>query len=286
VVAVGQAGSRFVSNWARFARECEAELAVEVILVHGALSDMPEETDALCCLSCPEGTTIPRLRAEGVMAARAPIVALTESFCRPGQGWARAIIEARDETDSLAIGGPISRESGSRADWALTFVEYGRFMSAGPSGPIYDLSLVNVSYERERFISVMGEGVRELSETHVHSDLLAKGEALWLDRGAVMLDDNCCSLGSSFRALFHHGRLYGGGRVDGSSAPVRLFRCAVSPLVPLVQFARIRRAASSAGHAAQLLHCFPQLSLLLVAFAAGEAIGSLLGAGESAEHWS
>lgn len=286
VVAVGKAGSADLPRWVRYAEGDAVEANLEVLLVHGGLGAMPAETDHLRCLACPPGTTIPRLRAAGMRAARAPLVALTESFCRPAPGWAQALLEARAETDALAVGGPMARQGGSAADQALTLVEYGRFLRSEPAGPVHDLPLTNVSYQRTRLVEVLGEAAEELAEPSVHPCLQAAGEQLWRAPRAVMFDDQRRPLSWSLRALHHHGRLYGGGRVSGRGVGVRLFRAAVSPLVPFVQLARITSEARAVGQAGRVLRCLPHLLLLLVAAALGEAVGSLAGTGRSGERWA
>ena len=96
-------------------------------------------------VSCAPGSTVPQLRLAGVRAANAPLIALTEDFCAPADGWAEALLEARDRVGPAVLGGPIARRAGSAGDWALTFAEYGRFFRRGPEGEVPDLPSINAA---------------------------------------------------------------------------------------------------------------------------------------------
>lgn len=288
VVVAAERSQRFLASWVSFSGAHAHD--IEVILVHATSSGMPATTDALRCLECSPGTSVPRLRAAGLRAARGTIVALTEAFCRPAPGWAEALLHARARTGALAIGGPMRRAQGSGSHWALTFAEYGRFLRGEPEGPVLDLPLTNVSYARERLFEILARApgglAEDFVEPQVHAALKTAGEALWRTPGAVMFDDNDVGLQSSLPAMYHHGRLYGGRRVEGQRLLVRPLRLALSPLVPLIQLARIVQAASAVHGPLVVVRCLPQLSVLLLAWALGEGVGSLLGAGDSASRWS
>lgn len=289
VVVVAAGGSqRFLASWVSFSVAHARD--TEVILVHAASSGMPAATDSLRCLECSPGTRVPRLRAAGLRAARGTIVALTESFCRPAPGWAEALLQARARSGALAVGGPMRRARGSGSHWALTFAEYGRFLQGEPEGPVLDLPLTNVAYERDRLLEILARApgglADEFVEPEVHAALRSAGEVLWRTPAAVMFDDNDVGLQSSLPAMFHHGRLYGGRRVEGQGLLVRLLRSASSPLVPWIHLARIAKPASAVHGPLVVVRCLPQLSVLLLAWALGEGVGSLLGAGDSASRWS
>lgn len=237
-------------------------------------------------LSSPGGATVPERRGRGLAAARAPIVALTESFCVPAPGWAQAVLTAHAEHHVAAVGGPVDRREGTAADWGLTLLEYGRFLGPEPAGPVGDLPGINVSYRIERVVRALGSLPARVVEVEVHSALVRAGETLWREPGAVMFDGSRMSPGAARRAQFLHGRFYGGHRVAGRGALHRLARLTVAPAVPLVLGRRIVRGALRAGRGRILLRALPHLGGLLTAWAAGEAAGSLFGAGRSGERWT
>ncbi len=256
------------------------------VIIATARADPEEARGYARVVPCAPGTTIPAMRLAGVRAAVGPRVAVTEDFCAPAEGWAEALLQARARTDAAVLGGPVTRSGGSAADWALTFVEYGRFFRREPEGSVEDLSSINAAYDAARLRSALGEDATELYEVEVHAKLRTGGARFWRVPGAVMRDENHRSFAQAVRGQFHHGRFFGGGRVEGRGPGARLLRAALAPAVPAVLFGRIVREASAAGHLPQVVRAMPALAVLLAAWAAGEATGSLAGAGDSGSRWT
>lgn len=235
---------------------------------------------------CPPGSTVPALRLAGVRAATAPLIALTEDFCAPAEGWAQSLLEARGRVHAAVLGGPVARRGGSASDWALTLMEYGRFFRREPEGEVPDLPSINAAYPADLLRDALRDETEGVFEVQLHAWLRERGKRFWRVPGAVMYDENVVSLAHATRAQYHHGRVFGGGRVQGSGPFPRLFRGALAAAVPAVLLGRIAREAAAAGHAPDILRSLPALSLLLCAWAAGEAIGSLFGPGRSGERWT
>jgi len=261
---------------------------VEILLATARPDPLPEGSPAgVRLVSSPPGTTVPRLRATGWAAARGTIIALTEDFCVPGSGWAEALLAAHRLHPVVAVGGPVTRRAGSRAEWALTFCEYGRFFHPEAAGAVTDLPGMNVSYKSAALRRMLGGTLpQEVREIDLHAEILRRGGTLWRDPLMVMEDQGRTTLGRAIGSMYHHGRLYGAGRVIGQGAPVRLARALLVPAVPAVLAARIVRQAIPAGQAAPLLQAAPALACLLFGWAAGEGVGSLAGAGDSGGRWT
>ena len=237
-------------------------------------------------VQCAPGSTVPVMRLAGVRAAAAPLIALTEDFCTPGEGWYDALLEARGRVDAAVIGGPVARRSGNAADWALTFAEYGRFFRREPEGAVTDLPSINVVYDAERLRGTMRLDAEGLFEVQLHAELRAHGDRFWRVPGAVMYDENKVPIAKAMRAQYNHGRLFGGERVHGRGPFQRIVRCAIAPAVPGVLLTRIVREAAAAGYIGELWRALPALFLLLGAWSAGEAVGTLCGKGQSGERWT
>jgi len=237
-------------------------------------------------ITCVRGTTVPAMRLAGVCAASAPLIAVTEDFCAPAEGWAEALLEARERLDASVLGGPVARHCGSSAEWALTFIEYGRYFRREPEGQVTDLPSINVAYDAERLRAALPASAKGIFEVELHTWMRAHGGCFWRVPGALMLDENKTLLGCATRTQYHHGRLFGGGRVQGRSLWVRLARAAVAPAVPAMLLGRIMREAGAAGQLGKVLRCLPALLLLLGAWSIGEAVGSLFGPGQSGERWT
>lgn len=237
-------------------------------------------------VKCPVGSTVPHMRLLGVRAARGGLVALTEDFCVPVPGWVDALIDAHRSAGAAAVGGPVARRSGSAADWALTLIEYGRFFRGEPEGTVGDLPSINVAYDATQLRAVLAADADGLFEVALHAQLRAAGARFWRVPDAVMFDHSTTDVRSAASAQFHHGRLYGGGRMQGRGLLPRLTRMALSPGIPAVLLSRIAREVSAAGQAPQLLRALPALSILLGAWSIGEAVGSMLGEGPSGARWT
>ncbi len=235
-------------------------------------------------LVCEQGTTVPRLRSIGFDKARGGIVALTEDFCAPDPGWAEALLSAHERSPAVAIGGPMDRHTGRVSAWAWTLCEYGRFFRLRTAGAVSDLAGTNVSYKAAGLRELLGGLPDEFQEVFVHERLRERGGTLFWEPRARMYDESDRPFGSSLRALYHHGRLYGSQRI-GNGLGARVFRLLASPLVPCVQLYRIARAVIP-SHAMPLLRSLPELLCLLIAWAIGEGIGSIAGMGGSKERWT
>jgi hypothetical protein len=254
------------------------------LLLATARSDAAISTAATRIIPCARDSTVPRMRLAGVRAAAAPLIAITEDFCVPAQGWAEALLEARRHVDAAVLGGPVARRNGTASDWALTLVEYGRFFRCEPEGEVEDLPSINIAYDCNRLRDAL-QGAEGLFEMELHPALRARGERFWRVPNAVMLDENTDALPTAIRAQYRHGRFFGGRRVEGRSKLQRLVRFAAAPAVPAVLLSRIAREVAASGHAADLLRALPALAVLIGGWAAGEAVGSLLGEGGSGAHW-
>jgi len=259
---------------------------LEIIVSTAAPGDAFPSLPGVRPLRSRPGTTIPRLRAAGLAAARAPIVALTEDFCIPGPGWANAHLAAHEGRQAVAVGGPVTRRQGTSAQWALTFCEYGRFFHPSREGVVAELPGINTSYKVTR-LAAGGESLPDQwQEASMHGALLGRGEQLWRDPGAVMVDAGCQSVGRSAMALYHHGRLHGGQRSSGARAVSRLGRLVVAPLVPAVLWARIAGPVRAAGLGGTFLRTVPWTLFLLSCWALGEGVGALCGPGDSGGRWT
>ncbi|MEB3165820.1 MAG: hypothetical protein VKO65_04045 [Cyanobacteriota bacterium] len=184
------------------------------------------------------------------------------------------------------LAGPVSRQSGGAADWALTLIEYGRYFRVAPEGPIADVPSINVAYDADHLDKALGPDATGFYEVEVHARLRTDGARMWRVPAAVMVDDNRRPLAEAVLAQFHHGRLYGGQRSTRRSIPSRLLHLALTPAIPLVLLARIAPETWAAGRGSQLIRALPALALLLLAWAVGEATGTLAGEGDSHRHWT
>jgi hypothetical protein len=227
-----------------------------------------------------DGTVSPwALRAAGVRAARAPIVATLEDCALPAPDWAARILAAHAGTDA-AVGGPVAKRTPDGAvGWAMYFLDYGRYAPPLPSRSATYLSACNVSYKRAALDRVRHAWGETMHETDVHWALMAKGETMRLDEGALVHLRRELDLAGARDELRTHGALFGSGRAATMSAAGRAARLVAAPLLPVVMVAK---SAAPLLRAPSLLpawlRALPMTMLLAVSWSAGELRG-YLGAG-------
>jgi len=263
----------------------DGTLEVLAVNPHPPSSDLAD-LNGVRWLSAPPGAeTIPLQRGLALAAARSRWVAFTEDFCIPSDRWAETIIGALESAPAAVLGGPVDREHGGPAEWALTLCEYGRCLAAPARGPVACLPEINIAYDTEVLRRRLGALPIAVVPSAIDRELRDHGESFWYEPGALMLDANSQPLLAACRSQAHHGRFWAGRAHRHRSLAWRLLRSLATPLVPLLALLRIVRGAHRAGRLDKLLIALPPLSLLLAAWAGGEAIGTLLGVGRSGDRW-
>lgn len=227
--------------------------------------------------------SLPRARAEGVRAATAPLVVLTESHSFPHPEWAQALIDAHQGPwaavgPALANGNPQTSMS-----WAALLIAYGRWSEWAPAGEIEDLPGHNSCYKRDLLLAY-GDELPELMEmeSRLHEDLRRRGHRLYFEP-AAKTDHVNVSRPSSFIAVrFHSGRLFGAARAEGWGARRRVVYALGAPLIPAVRLRRFVRDLRLPGAPSRLLpRILPALMLGLVVSSFGELMGYAFGPGRS-----
>ena len=226
---------------------------------------------------CSAGTLTPVLWGTGLRLARGQVVAFTTEQMRVDRGWARALRDAVLAGASGA-GGPIALGAGtSLATTAAYFLRYSAFSSdAWPTeGPAHDVAGDNAAYDRQatmRHADLVKEGFWEME---FHRRFERDGLHLKMIPAARATLVGPLFLATMFGQRFSHGREFGSTRVlrhGASRAKIVLS----APLVPLVLLLRIgRRVLRMSNNRMRFLWSLPGLTILAVAWAAGEAAGAL-----------
>jgi hypothetical protein len=229
-------------------------------------------------------SSLPRARAAGVRAARAELVAFSETHAFPEPRWAEAMIDAH--RGPWAAVGPVVRVAnpGHPAAWGNFFVDYGRWAEPLTSGPVADLPGHNSSYKRFVLLDY-GSGLESMlvAESVLHQDLRRHGYRLYLEAGARVRHLNMTRLVPAATQWFHYGRGYAVARSRRWSRPRRLVYTAGAPLIPLVRFARTLGEMRRAQRLRLLPGALPAMICSLAGGGAGELVGYAIGGGESLE---
>ena len=217
-------------------------------------------------------------RAAGLAAARAPVIALTDEHARPREDWCARIAALHAAAPHAAIGGAVENARERALNWALSFMDAGRYQNPLDEGLALFVSDVNVSYKRAAL-----ERTRvwqpSYHETGLHDALRAAGETLWLSRELVVgIDRGEMRLGEALRERFAWARLYAGRRAREVAPHVRAALCVGAPLLALLLLARQMRLAFARGrHVRAFARALPLLALLDLTSSLGELTGYLTG---------
>lgn len=221
---------------------------------------------------------IDRRRAAGLAEARGDIVALTEEHARPSRDWCARIIECHRAPHAV-IGGAIENARPRPLNWALFFMDAGRYQNPLPEGPSRFASDVNVSYKRVYLDSIRSLWEVMYNETGVHDAIRAAGGTVWLTPKLVVWQDRGkLDLGKALRERFAWARLYAGRRSQGVSGKIRCALALGSPILALLLPLRAGRTTFSRGrHRGEFLKVSPILLLMSGVWAIGELTGYLTG---------
>jgi hypothetical protein len=119
-------------------------------------------------------------------------------------------------------------------------------------------------------------------ENRLHDALRDDGVPLTCRPEIVIGHKMHYSFGLYMSQRYIYARSYAGARVEGAGFAKRAAMGAASLALPPILFWRtVSRVRSKGRHRAELVRSLPLLALFVVAWAAGEAVGYLTGAGNS-----
>jgi glycosyltransferase involved in cell wall biosynthesis len=264
----------------------EGDVPAEVVVVdrcgEETRSVLRRRFPSVRIVAAPPGTGIPALRALGIEQCRAPMVAMIEDHCNVAPGWLSAIDRAR-RAGHRVVGGAVENASTERlVDWAAFFCEYARFMPPLHEGPAAEVAGNNVAYARE-LLTEPGAAA-DSWEFFLHARLAEQGVVFHCDPALVVRHKKEFPFGYFMSQRYHYSRSFAGMRLAGASWGKRILYAAGTAFLPPLLFARIAGAmAARRRHWGTFLAAAPILSVFLLSWAWGEAVGALAGPGDSLE---
>lgn len=220
-----------------------------------------------------------RRAAAALNAARGGVVALLQDWGAPAPDWVRRVIAAHRAMPHAAIGGAVEHEGSGSLNWAVYFLDFGRFQLPLAEGPSAYLTDVNVSYKRTAL-----EPLRELwrnryNEVTINWRLRDRGETLWQHPAMIVWQDRGrLRLRDLIAERLSWGRLFGGARAHYTGSRRWIYALA-APLIPAVLVGRAARNVFRSGgrNRVPFLKAQPQLWILATAWTAGEWLGYVTG---------
>ena len=255
----------------------------EVIVVDASRDRTAEIAEQLLgrghVVRCDPGTLTPELWARGIAQTNGRIVALTTGHFVVEPSWIASLSSALTQR-TVGAAGPIDlAPEATVSDWAVFYLRYSEFLNepSRPLGEVRGIPADNAAYDGDavrRFVRASGDGFWEVE---FHRQAHADGRALSLVSGATAWFGRSFPFSTILSHRFHHGRHAGAWRAQhGQRSAFAILLAA--PVVPVLLAARVwQRVRASANHRRRFLRSLPQFMALAASWAAGEALGALLG---------
>lgn len=242
---------------------------------------------------------VPLRRLIGVRNATRPLIAILEDTSWPDKNWHAAVCSALSDLETAAAGGPvtIAGDLASRYQ-ALGWSEYGPYVTRPDtnrqgdwSGQDRSLAVRrttrlpgnNMAFRRKELLEVIqGDG---LFEVPVCVRLRAKGRRIVFEQGMSVIYAVCDRHNAALGTRLNHGRIYAASHLEGRGQFARITHLAKSVLLPFVLTARTISFMSGSNRISLKPPVLFWLFLLHCAWALGEAIGAVAGAGSSLKEW-
>lgn len=244
-----------------------------------------------------DGQPVPLRRQRGVQSVQGEFVALLEDTTLPEAGWLAAACEAFTHAQVAAVAGPVNIAANLTGHFqALACTEYGRYHVAlfprlglgeirGEMQIVSRLPGNHLAYRRPMLLEILANGTRGLIEGEVNAVLQSRGQQLAYHSRMAACYSAADPHGASLATRMQHGRLYASQRAMGQSSMGRLILFAKALLLPVVLSARGLGSMVHAVKPAAWLSTALWIVLMESAWAAGEALGSIAGAGRSMAAW-
>jgi glycosyltransferase involved in cell wall biosynthesis len=225
---------------------------------------------------------VPQLRRDGLLAAAAPWIAITEDHCILPPHWLREASSRMAAGDWAACGGPVANGRRSWVGWAQYFTRYASFLPPVREAASLSLPGNSACYRRESLLAQAGLLADGFWEAEINQALSGGGSRLWMTPALAVEQRQHRSLLEFLALRFRHGRCYGARRMARLSASSRTGLFLRSPIIPLVLFGRVLRSLIAKPHYwIPFLPAAPLVLVYQVSWAIGEALGYLTGAGRS-----
>ena len=263
---------------------------MEVLLVDLAGPGAPpvagSDAPAVRVLELPPATTFPQARARAVREARGRVVAFVEEHAAALPGFAEALLGAHRGPYAGVGPAVVNGNPGVGTSDIAGLLAYGYFYPPCRRAEAEFLAGHNSSFKRDVLLG-LGEDLDRLlrSDLVLHARLRRLGERLLVEPAAVLAHRNEVTLRGRARGIFLWYRSYAVLRAaEGRWSPARRAAyVAGAPLVPLYFLARFTPfvARHRRAHLALLLRHLPYVMASMLAGAAGQALGLLLGPGDA-----
>jgi hypothetical protein len=240
---------------------------------------------------------VPLRRKLGAELATGDIVALVEDTVWTGEGWGAAVRSAFASPQTAGAGGAVIISSRLPPRYqALGWIEYGAFSpksvrtrqnSVDHQKPITVSRVAgnNMAFRRMELLEALGADHAGLVEDFVCERLRARGLQVIFQARMMATYAACDWHGGSLATRMHHGRIYAATRLESKPWLVRIAYLAKACLLPAALTVRTIGFMAGSGRGNAIAPTLFWLGLMTSAWAIGEGVGVLAGAGKSLQEW-
>ncbi len=224
----------------------------------------------------PEGSLIPHLWRDGILAASGERVGTTTAHCIPAADWVDALLAA-DLGQTAVLAGTIENDPEADAKGRAIFLQrYAVFAPPQAKREVHNPAADNALYRRSDLLRHRDLLQRGFWEPSFHDRFRAEGLHLALDPSLRVVHRNRYSARQYMGQRLAHGREFGLARASSRPLPQRLLLVLLAPGVfPLVLSRILRRALGKPALRKQLATAWFWLPVFLLAWVVGEALGYL-----------
>jgi hypothetical protein len=228
------------------------------------------------------GTPIPEMRRVAFEAASAGSVAVIEDHVLVPADWARSMVAARQAGHRVVGGAVVNGATARLVDRAAFLCEYGHMLNPQPPGPATWLTGNNVVYDRtllDEHRDVLAEG---RWEDRLHETFREHGVMLESRPDIQVIHKMHYTVSEYAGQRFLYSRAWAGMRARTAALTARALMLAKSVVLPPVLLLRIvNHGWSRREWRIDVLRSLPLLIVFTCTWAAGEAVGWMLGAGDA-----
>ncbi len=275
---------------AALGRQC-TNSTVEVILVDGRPAAMrpPISTDALQVRYVQlQGANMPHLKAYGAELAKGRSVAFLEPKGIPDAGWLEAALSASDRNDNVAVGGAVLfAGQNSVIDCAAFLFEYGGFSPETlRSSHAFELPGNNMIFPRRMFLDLCGSILQNhgLNKPFCQQRFFEGGGRLKMNAELTIRLSTSYDVKKFLVRRFHYARCFGGMRYKQATTKRQIMFRVGSPVVPIILLARHLFGQKKKEEPRRTISVIAMLTIICIAWSAGEVAGYWFGPGNSCKH--
>lgn len=227
-------------------------------------------------------TPVPLMRLRGLGALQAECVGIIEDHVTVPVGWA-ALLERRVRETRGVVAGPLSNgATESLTSQAAFLCEYAPCLPPLPAGEATWLPGNNTGYPTSLLLAHADVLERGGWEDEVHRRIRANGGKLWMEPALESQHHLPITASQYVADRFWYSRAYSAVRIRGAPFATRMAYAVGAFLLPPVLLGRILgRVLTRRQYLPVAVMSLPLLTLFVVAWAAGELVGYVAGAGRA-----